>query len=313
MIVFPGEGMPWWRTFTAVRGSVLPRIWGRLVFTTAFATGVTYLYAHGDFTATLTLAPFSLIGLALGIFLGFRNNTSYQRFWEGRILWGRLVNTSRSITRQILTLINAPSDEARDEVADLQHELIRRVAVYVHALRHHLRDEQDLSDMTRLLSSDQLAAFAASSNPPIAILQDLGDRLRDAWQRGWIETYHLPVLEASLTGLTDHQGGCERIKATPIPFSYALLLHRIVAVYCLTLPFGIVADLGWITPIVVLLVDYAFYGLDAIGEALESPFGRDEHDLPLLALSTMIEVNVRERAGETNLPALVKPIGHVLP
>ena len=312
MIVFPGERMPWYRTFTAFRGSVIRRIWGRLLLTTAFATVVTWTYDHGDWSGSLTTIPFSLIGLALGIFLGFRNNTSYNRFWEGRILWGRLVNTSRSFTRQVMTLINAPEAEAEAGAA-CHRDLVRRAAVYIHTLRHHLRNETDLSHLERLMPAEELRAFAATSNPPIAMLHAIGERVRDAWRRGWIEAYHLPVLEDSLTGFANHQGGCERIKATPIPFSYSLLIHRIVAVYCLALPFGIVKDLGWVTPVVVLLVDYAFYGLDAIGDSIENPFGHDDDDLPLTQLATMIEVNIRERLpGETDLPALVQPVDHIL-
>ena len=112
--------------------------------------------------------------------------------------------------------------------------------------------------------------------------------------------------------MTDVQGGCERILSTPIPFSYTVLIHRIVAVYCFGLPFGIVESVGEFTPFVALLVSYAFLGLDTIGDAIEEPFGSEAHDLPLNALSTMIEINVRESIGDEPLPQMVQPINEIL-
>ena len=123
---------------------------------------------------------------------------------------------------------------------------------------------------------------------------------------------HLPVLEASLTEITTVQGACERIKSTPIPGSYTILIHRIVALYCLGLPFGIVSSVGLMTPVVVAIVAYAFYGLDAVGTEIENPFGTDENDLPLSALSRMIEVNLRQRLGESELPELLRPVDGIL-
>ncbi|RYZ64025.1 MAG: hypothetical protein EOP08_09825 [Proteobacteria bacterium] len=122
---------------------------------------------------------------------------------------------------------------------------------------------------------------------------------------------HVPQLESSLVSITDLQGGCERIQSTPIPFSYTVLLHRIVAVYCTCLPFGIDEAVGWARPVVVMVVSYAFFGLDQIGEEIEDPFGRDTHDLALAAISRTIERNLKRRLGETVPPAL-EPKNHVL-
>ena len=305
MMVFK-EQPSWLQVVMMVRGSVARRILGRLLVTTLFAALVTEVYREEIMSASLTMTPFSLIGVALGIFLGFRNNSGYERFWEGRKLLGKLVNTTRSMTRQVMTLVSAKvGGPALD---DYHRDYVHRIAAYVHALRFHLRGESTrYTELARLLPNDDLEAVAQSSNPPIAMIHTMGEKLRDAWQRGWIDTYHLPIIESSLTLLADIQGGCERIKATPIPFSYTLLMHRIVAIYCFALPFGIVQQAHVWTPLVVALVSYAFYGLDAIGEELEMPFGTDDHDLPLEQLSTMMEVNVRERLGETDLPALREP------
>lgn len=255
----------------------------------------------------LTPLPFTLIGLALSIFLGFRNNTSYDRFWEGRKLWGQLVNTSRTFTRQVFTLIvDSPQ---RDE---LRRELVHAMVGYVHVLRLHLREGDPLPELTRWLPLEQAESVALARNRPIALLHLLGMRLRELYDQGLIHAQHLPLLEGSLTTLTDVQGACERIRATPIPASYTVLMHRIVMLYCLGLPFGIVSTVGVGTPIVALIVAYAFYGLDAVGHEIEDPFGLDPNDLPLDAISRMIEVDLRQRLGERDLPPLLEPIDGVL-
>jgi putative membrane protein len=122
----------------------------------------------------------------------------------------------------------------------------------------------------------------------------------------------VPVLEASLTSFTDIQGACERIKTTPIPFSYTTLIHRITAVYCYALPFGVVDTVGIYTPVVVVLVAYAFFGLDVVGDEIEMPFGTDPNDLALGAISRTIETNLRQRIGDAQLPGPAQPVDDVL-
>lgn len=300
----------WLGLILAYRGSVLPRIWRRLLATTAFAAILTALHYRNPTIAAISLTPlpFTLVGLALGIFLGFRNNTSYDRFWEGRKLWGGIVNATRSLTRKTLTLVSAGGSTPSEE----QRGMVYRIIAYTHCLRLHLRDVRDNAELERLLPAEEVQALATETNRPVAILQGLGDRYARAWHSGRIDTFHLPELERGLTELTALQGGCERIKATPIPYSYTVLIHRIVAFYCFTLPLGIVDTVKQVTPLVVLLVSYAFLGLDAIGDEIEEPFGTDMNDLPLGQLSRMIEVNLRERLGESPVPPLAEPEGGVM-
>src|SRR5205085_969433 len=158
---------------------------------------------------SLTTAPFTIVGLPLGIFLGFRNNTAYDRFWEGRKLWGALVNTTRSLTRQILTLVDG------DDVRDYERLLVRMVIAYVHALRHHLRDQSPRESLERVLPADEVARVIDDENVPLALLHRMGDLFVEARKKKWVDPFHLNVLEGSLTSLTDIQGACERIKSTP--------------------------------------------------------------------------------------------------
>jgi len=296
-------------------GKALPRIWRRTLLVTVMGVVVTYLYLtvpalHYSITST----PFVLIGLPLGIFLGFRNNAAYDRYWEGRRLWGQLVNTSRSLTRQVLTLLEPQadaSDTSPEAVRQLEESFVHTLIAYVHAFRFHLRDQSPWETLERLLPEADVALLRKADNVPYGILQLLGDKLVVARKKRWIHPMHVPVLEGSLTILTDVQGACERIKTTPVPYSYTVLLHRIVAIYCFGLPFGLAETIKWATPFVVLGVSYSFFGLDAIGDEVEQPFGTDVNDLPLEAIARTIESNLRVRLGEDRLPPLA-PVKGVL-
>ena len=280
------------------RGSALFHLWPWLVLVGVWSAllGANYAWfkEHG---MTLSTTPFSILGVALSIFLGFRNNACYDRWWEARKLWGRLINTSRSFTRQALTMV--------DDAA-VQKELAFRTIAFVHALRRHLREQLErLDELKAFLPADEVERLKTESNVPTAILQGTADRLKAA--RGSYEPVHLLALDGSLTDFSDIQGGCERIKNTPVPLSYTMLTHRIVMVYCATLPLGLIDTVGPFTPVAVLIIAYAFLGLDSVGSQIEDPFEEDPNDLPLAAISRMIEVNIRQRLGETALPPMLKP------
>jgi putative membrane protein len=291
-------------TLLHIHGSAIAEIWPQLLALTTIATIITWNFeVWGLAKYSLTTIPFSLVGLALSIFLGFRNNACYDRWWEARKMWGALINTTRSLTRQLLTLVEPGPD--RDE-------LVRQVIGYTYALKYHLRTETKLDLVAPWFPASVSARFETSTNVPYLVLQHMGDTYRAAWKAGRIDPFHLPVLEGSLTTLTDIQGKCERIKNTPVPLSYTMLTHRLVAMYCLALPFGIVAEVGTLTPLVVAIVGYAFIGLDSVGTQLEDPFELDPNDLPLAALARTIERDLLERIDATDIPPPVAPVRGIL-
>lgn len=305
----------WWRLVFKYKGSELPRTKWRIAGVVVVACAVTILEELHDWHPNLKPLPFSLIGIALGIFLGFRNNASYDRWWEGRKIWGNAVNDTRSLARQILTMIGAqPGGPAIDaeELRAFHKELVYRVIAWAHALRLALRYQGDLSELERFLPADEVERLKTESNRPFAITQGTAERVRAAWLRGWIDTMHFKTIEESFTSLTDIQGGAERISSTPIPFSYTTLIHRITAVYCYALPFGVVDEVKLFTPFVCAMIAYAFFGLDVVGDEIEMPFGTDANDLPLNAISRTIEVNLRQRLGETDLPPMARPVDEIL-
>lgn len=302
--------LPWHRIVLSVRHSTFGETLPRTLFFTASAALVTWLEMTTDARRfTLTIAPFSLIGLAISVFLGFRTNVAYDRYWEGRKLWGALVNVSRSFARQAATFIDAGSEEKnRREV----RELVRRTIAFVYALKHSLRHSDPGDEVVRYLSAEEAHRLVGQRNVPLVVTRLMGERLRGLWAAGAIREFHLPVLEGSLEEMTSIQGACERINNTPIPFAYTTLIHRIVGFYCLLLPFGIINEVRWLTPVVVLMVCHAFLGLDEIGDEIEDPFGTDPHDLPLAALCRTIEVNLLQYIDEPELPPMLEPVDGIL-
>ena len=297
-----------------IRGSALPKIRGRLLAVFLVACAVTVAAElYGAFHNTnLTAMPFTLISLALGVFLGFRNNTSYDRYWEGRRLWGRLVNDARSFARMTLTVIaHDASTGARaslEETRTLQRSLIYRLIAFTHALRLHLRNElSEPRELEPFLDAEELSALRVQRNVPMYLAQRISQLIAEARRLGVLRHRDVHLFENMLTDLVDVQGGCERIRSTPIPWSYTVLMHSIVAVYCFALPFGVVSTTHYLTPLVVLMIAYAFLGLDAVGDELEQPFGREDNDLPLDAISRTIEVNLRQPLDEPELPAMLAP------
>lgn len=302
------------RLFLVLRGSILRRIRTVLLLNTLLATFVTLV--HGNlFTLKITLTPipFTLIGLPLAIFLGFRNTTAYDRYWEGRKLWGELVHRTRSLSRQCQSLIhlNQPLDAARRD-SDVRVRMVHRAIAFVHALRLLLRDQQDDAAWQRWVSTEEFAQIRQSSNPADALLLAMGRDLGECLRQGQIDPCLAGAVDTTLSAMTASAAACERIKNTPVPFSYTLLLHRTAYMYCFLLPFGLVDITGFMTPFVVAIVAYTFFGLDALGDEIEEPFGTESNDLPLDTLCRAIEINLLESLGETDLPPPLKPVNFQL-
>ena len=300
--------------FLLLRGSVLHRIRVTLILNTVLATLVTIV--HGNlFTLkiTMTAIPFTLIGLPLAIFLGFRNNTAYDRYWEARKLWGELVLRTRSLSRQCQSLINLPhpiDGKTRDD--DVRVRMVHRCIAFVHSLRLQLRDEKDDAMLQRWTTAAEFARIHRTTNPADALMLAMGRDLGECVRSGQISPCLAAPIDQTLSALTAAAASCERIKHTPIPFSYTLLLHRTAYMYCFLLPFGLVDTTGFMTPFVVAIVAYTFFGLDALGDEIEEPFGMETNDLPLDTLCRSIEINLLESLGETDLPPPLQPVNFQL-
>ena len=302
------------KLFLLLRGSVLPRILPTLLVNIAVATLVTW--SHGDLwdlKITLTTIPFTLIGLPIAIFLGFRNNSAYDRFWEGRKLWGELVLRCRNLARQTTSLIDDPQPAlASNGLQDTRVRIIYRAIAFVHALRDQLRDQPGSPYLATFLQPDEYEDMARARNKPDCLMLHMGADLQRCIKEGRIEACMAANIDNTFSSLTAAAASCERIKNTPIPFSYTLLLHRTAYIYCFLLPFGLVDSIGFMTPFVVAIVAYTFFGLDALGDELEEPFGTEHNDLPLDAICRAIEIDLRSALRDEHVPPPLQPVDYCL-
>jgi len=310
------ERTSWLAVVFRLHGSAFPRVWPRILVTTLIAAAFTAFQKYENVHLSLTVAPFLITGLPLGIILGFRNSSSYERFWEGRKLWGALVNQCRSLVRQLHTFVRVPpSAESAENAAAIEafrKDVTYRLVGFAISLRMHLRRERNTEELKPFFTNEELVALGEEASPPAAILHRLGLDLRDAATAGWLDPHHSLVLESTLVQLTDVVGGCERIKNTPTPISYIIFIHRAVAVYALLLPFGLTETIHSLTPVVVFFISYAFFSLDAIGDELDDPFKESENTLPIASIARAIEIYARRRLGEKDLPSPLAPRNGVL-
>jgi len=247
----------------------------------------------------LPTLPLAVVGAALGIFVSFRTNAAYDRWWEGRKLWGRMINESRHWASQIASYV-------KDE--DTRRRLVRRHVAYVHALRCLLRGQDPFADDDFTgMNADDVDALKDESNLTHALLARQLDELVAMNEEGALDEFRLQTLDHTLRELINIQGGCERIKKTPMPPLYGLLATRLVQFYAVLFPLAVVEELGWWTIPVNLLVCIAFFLIAEAGRVLEDPFTMFFNGLPLSAISRMIEVNARQRVGEKDLPPMLQP------
>lgn len=299
MIIYPQRPAIWTLLFS-LKGSIIPAIWRKVLFTVLISSGVVavegMLEGH---RLLLTATPFTLWGLTLAIFLAFRNNVAYQRFWEARTLWGELLIVARNLARQSLVLLPDLSREQR-------LALVTPLIGFGHALKASLRGDPLDAEARRYLGEGDVEPAT-----PNALLGRIARRfMAQATASGASDVLKVE-LDQQLTRLSYVLGGCERIRNTPIPYPYILMLHRVVHIYCVLLPFCLVGSLGWFTPIAVCILAYTFFGLDALGDQIADPFDTQPNDLALDAICRSIEISILELLGEP-APLPLEPVDGVL-
>ncbi len=243
----------------------------------------------------LPTAPLAVVGAALGIFVSFRTNSAYDRWWEGRKLWGRMINVSRHFATQVINYLGDDDDETK-------HRLVRRHTAYVHALRCLLRGQDPLQDEQFLRSvPDDPEIYRGQSNITHALLHRQSMELVELDDADRLSEFRLQLLDRSLEEMLAVQGGCERIKKTPMPRGYGFIAERLIVAYGFMFPLGMVEQLGPLVMPVNVLVCLSFALISEAGRVLEDPFTMFFNGLPLTNMSMMIERNLGERLGSDDL------------
>jgi putative membrane protein len=259
-----------------------------LIAVYAFAVVYIEINFRGDFHSTILVH--SLLGYVIGLLLVFRTNTAYERWWEGRKQWGALVNSSRNFSMQINAIL-PKEDKDNREFFDT---MIRN---YVYALKDHLRDSKNM-DVFVENKIFQKSILKNKEHWPNYIASLMHEKVQELYRKDIISGDQLIVLDKELKSFTDILGACERIKNTPIPYSYNMFIKKFIFVYVITLPFGLVSDFQyWAIPITIFLL-YVLGSMELLAEEIEDPFGTDANDLPTDELCTKIKINVKEIFSE---------------
>ncbi|KHL25016.1 hypothetical protein PK98_14390 [Croceibacterium mercuriale] len=276
----------------AMRGSIVPHIAPRVLLMVLFAGVLVWVDMEWRRLPRIDSAAYSSFGLALSLFLGFRNAAAYERWWEARKLWGGLLADMRSLAREAELFIADKSP---------RHDLLRGALAFLHLHRANLRGLED--DQKALALAGPMAQGV---HPPDAMLDVMTWRLAEAAGAGAIDGFGLRALSTRLSNIALRQAGCERIAVTPLPYVYSLLIHRTIWLFCLLLPFALVGPAGWMTPVFVAIVGYVFLGLAEVTEELAHPFAMTANGLPLDAICRAAEISLAPHLGEQP-PAPLQP------
>jgi putative membrane protein len=294
----------WWRDLGHLGTSHIIRRLGRAVFAVGgYAAAVTWVVLRVEAESPgLVLGAFSLLGVILSIVLVFRTNTAYDRWWEGRKLWGALVNHSRNLAVQIDTTFPPEDRAARAAFA-------RLIGNFAAALSGHLRGavEPDALVPPGPVETEFAAPPYPPGNVPAGIAHEIVTRIHTARRAGVIDGFDVLALKPHTQALLDVAGGCERIRKTPIPFSYAVFIKLFLVLYALILPVGLAADYGWLTVPLVMLVVFALLGLELMAGEIENPFGLDCNDLPTGTIARGIRADAADLLGRPAVPPAPEP------
>ena len=289
----------------AWHGTILPKVFLALMFVVFISAVLVYMAAHHYVSIPEVPAiGFTIFGVILSIFLSFRNTACYDRWWEGRKLWGALIANTRHIIRDTHVL---------DDM--VRQVMMYRVMLFTHLLRDRLRKKNyDFEDyqVHVQLTEQQWAILYSHMNPPQYLLEIIQKDLAGLYKRGEVTDIIYSALTKHTVALGNVHAGCDRISSTPLPFSYSVLLHRAVYSFCLILPFSLESSLGVWTPVIVALIAYLFLGLDALSAELEEPFGVQENDLALDSIVRNIEREMLSSLGATLPPALSAYKGNLM-
>ena len=298
----------WWTLLFVWRASMMKQMLPQMLIVAALSVFAVWsegtIFKH---KVPLNATPFTLVGVALALFLGFRNSSSYDRWWEGRKLWGALVNITRALTVQVLTM----TDDAPGRCTKEKRAFLNMLVAFTYAMRDQLRGDV-FARSAELLPPALAAEVDRARYKPFIILRAMGEWVTQRQKEGGFGEISKTMLDRNLIELSSILGGCERIASTPVPFGYAVMIHRVVYFYCAMLPFGLVDGIEWMTPVVTLVMAYSFIALDLLAAELEMPFGRDENDLALDAISLNIELSIRELSGEPMEKKPLQPVDYVL-
>jgi putative membrane protein len=296
------------RNFNPIR--VIQYVQTELAFAVITTVAVFVLHKQNITAVTLPFSISAILGSALAIFIAFRNNSSYSRWWEARTLWGGIINSSRVLARLVITFTDSHSHQQnyeKERSEQFKKEIIYKVIVWVHALRLHLRKQDDWHELKPFLSAQEFEQLKKSQNKPNYIHLLSGKKIYEAMANGTLGGFDSFQMEGQLLALANYQGGCESIKNTPLLRQYDFFTRVFLYTFMLLLPFSLIGDftkmnIDFLMIPVSIIISFVFAIIGKVGEVNEDPFENRITDVPLTAMCNTIERDLREMLGENDLP-----------
>ena len=278
-----------------LQGSVITSVIPWILFFTAYGFLIYLLkyYQIFSFSTQATDIVQNIVlsfNLILSLLLIFRTNSANERYWEGRKLWGALVNTVRNLTRNISVTI-----ETKQESEQLEKEITQKLVIaFAVAMKLHLRQEKVDDEVEKLMSKASYLKLKTVAHPPLEISLWIGEYLQKCYYNNLVNVYQLNALHKLVDELINILGGCERILKTPTPLTYSMFLRQLLIVYCLLLPIELVVYIDWLAAPFMAFFSLFFFGIEEICSELENPFGHDPNDLPLDHICNTISDNIED-------------------
>jgi putative membrane protein len=288
--------------FFVMQGSIVPKIIGKILGIGFLSMAVLLIDMHLVALPHISIAAMGIFGVALSLFLGFRNNAAYDRWWEARKLWGSMIADIRNLGRHTSIFVGKDADRA---------QILSCAVAFAHLHRGFLRNIDVSGDIIDWIGKKKAAAMLAQQNPADAALRSIADRIGKLAVDDEISGFGQLAISQTLSSVAIAQAGCERILTTPLPFVYSLLIRRTTYLYCWLLPFALIESTGWFAPIFSAVVAYVFFGLQTVTNELELPFRNVQNGLPLDAMCRVIEISVSE-ALDRPAPKALTPENYIL-
>jgi len=301
------------RNFNPVK--VIQYVWAELVVSLVASVAVLVLFRQEITGSSLPFSIAAILGSALAIFIAFRNNSSYGRWWEARTLWGGIINSSRVLARLVITFTDSHAHQPNydpQRSGQFKKELVYHVIAWAHALRLHLRRQSHWHELKPFLSPEEYAALESAHNKPNHLQLLSGKKIYAAMANGTLGGFDSFQMEGQLLALANYQGGCERIKNTPLLRQYDFFTRVFLYTFMVLLPFSLIGDfmrmnIDYLMVPVSVIISFVFAIIGKVGEVNEDPFENRITDIPLTALCNTIERDLREMLGEKELPVKLEP------
>ncbi len=272
--------------FALHKSDTIRMLWKELIYIGLFTLLIDFLVMHffpNETVLEKLIAVYSLIGFVISLLLVFRTNTAYDRWWEGRKKWGEMVNDSRNLASKLSVYITEQDD---------QDFFKRMIPNFVFACKEHLRKGVDLE--TLKLTEKEFESLRSKNHIPLAFSNLMFEKFVELREKGIVSSEDIFILDKNLNALIDSIGACERIKNTPIPYSYSLFIKKFIFIYVTTLPLAFVTTFGYWSALIATFVFYVLVSMEVLAEEIEDPFGTDDNDLPTDQICERIEANVVE-------------------